>query len=141
MRSVRSLARICSWAQLKNMPALGEKKDKKEKKGKTKESTSASEDGKKKKKSLKAKKDKTADQEKAQSTLRLSSSSFEAGALTASPGPAPAAHLQARLGVDNSQTLGVKKRSILGLGLPSTMRLPSLGARTPRPTRGSRSLF
>ena len=29
-----------------------------------------------------------------------------------------------------AQTLGAKKRSILGLGLPSTMRLPSLGART-----------
>lgn len=48
-------------------------------------------------------------------TLRLSSSSFEAGALTASPG---------------AQTLGAKKRSIPRLGLASTLHFPSLDART-----------
>ncbi|KAF9482957.1 hypothetical protein BDN70DRAFT_892146 [Pholiota conissans] len=146
MRSVRSLARIGSWAQLKNMPAEeGEvevvkeekkekekgkgEKDKKEKKDKKKkEKKESGEEGKEKKdkKKKSTKKDKSAEKEtekeKAQSTVRLSSSSFEAGALTSSPGPAPAAApSQAAM----AQTLGPKKHSILGLGLPSSLRLPS----------------
>ncbi|KAG8220621.1 hypothetical protein J3R82DRAFT_2877 [Butyriboletus roseoflavus] len=96
MRSVRSLARIGSWAQLKNTPnpdaAAVTIKDKES-------------DGKKKKK----KKD------KAKETNRSSGSSFEAGALSASPA-APK---------NESKSLGKKKASILGLGLPSTIRLPS----------------
>ena len=105
MRSVRSLARIGSWAQLKNTPnpdaaAVADEPVK------DKES-----DEKKKKK----KKDKDKGKDKSKETIRYSGSSFEAGALTASPaGPK-----------HESRSLGKKKASILGLGLPSTMRLPS----------------
>lgn len=105
MRSVRSLARIGSWAQLKSMPnpdtaaiAVAPVKDKEA-------------DGKKKKK----KKEKEKEKEKTKETIRYSGSSFEAGALTSSP--AASKH--------ESKSLGKKKASILGLGLPSTMRLPS----------------
>ena len=105
MRSVRSLARIGSWAQLKNTPnpdapeaAVAPVKDKES-------------DGKKKKK----KKEKEKEKDKAKETIRYSGSSFEAGALSASP--AGSKH--------ESRSLGKKKASILGLGLPSTMRLPS----------------
>ncbi|KAG2030786.1 hypothetical protein BDR03DRAFT_161432 [Suillus americanus] len=110
MRSVRSLARIGSWAQLKNMPApddtpkptppvISEPKKKKKKKdrGQNKE----------KEKEKEKEKDKAA-------TVRYSGSSFEAGALSASPDKNA-----------SRATLG-KKKSILGLGLPSTMRLPSM---------------
>ncbi|KAH7884200.1 hypothetical protein F5I97DRAFT_1671717 [Phlebopus sp. FC_14] len=100
MRSVRSLARIGSWAQLKNTPNPGEinasAKDKDQP------------DGKKKKK-------KKQDKDKAKEIIRYSGSSFEAGALTASPAASNR----------DSRSLGMKKASILGLGLPSTMRLPS----------------
>ena len=116
MRSVRSLARIGSWAQLKNTPnpdaaatAVAPAKDKES-------------DGKKKKKKDKDKdkdkekeKEKEKDKDKAKETVRYSGSSFEAGGLTASP--AASKH--------QSKSLGKKKASILGLGLPSTMRLPS----------------
>jgi hypothetical protein len=60
------------------------------------------EGGEKKKKD---KKDKT-------DTIHLSTSSFEAGALTASP--------------EVNKTLGRKKHSILGLGLTPTVRLPTV---------------
>ncbi|KAF9219060.1 hypothetical protein BS17DRAFT_439592 [Gyrodon lividus] len=98
MRSVRSLARIGSWAQLKNTP----NPDNVDVPAKDKDP-----EAKKKKK----KKEKDKDKEE----MRYSGSSFEAGALTASP---------ARSKTD-SKSLGKKKASILGLGLPSTMRLPS----------------
>lgn len=104
MRSVRSLARIGSWAQLKNTPnpdaavAVAPVKDKES-------------DGRKKKK----KKDKEKDKDNGRETIRYSGSSFEAGALSASPVTSKNA----------SKSLGKKKASILGLGLPSTMRLPS----------------
>ncbi|KAG1718128.1 uncharacterized protein EDB91DRAFT_662674, partial [Suillus paluster] len=106
IRSVRSLARIGSWAQLKNTPApedpptlaaapiISEPKRKKKKKDKDQLKE-------------KEKKDKAA-------TVRYSGSSFEAGALTASP-EKEACRASLR-----------KKKSILGLGLPSTMRLPYL---------------
>ncbi|KAG1847994.1 hypothetical protein C8R48DRAFT_779063 [Suillus tomentosus] len=108
MRSVRSLARIGSWAQLKNIPApddtpkptppvISEPKKKKKKKDKSQH----------KEKEKAKEKDKAA-------TVRYSGSSFEAGALSASPEKNA-----------NRATLG-KKKSILGLGLPSTMRLPSM---------------
>lgn len=108
MRSVRSLARIGSWAQLKNIPApddtpkptppaISEPKKKKKKKDK----------GQKKEKEKEKEKDRAA-------TIRYSGSSFEAGALSASPDKNA-----------NRATLG-KKKSILGIGLPSTMRLPSM---------------
>ncbi|KAL4064764.1 hypothetical protein V8B97DRAFT_2010772 [Scleroderma yunnanense] len=97
MRSVRSIARIGSWAQLRGAPNPedGEKRDKDQP------------DAKKKKK----KKEK----ERAKETIRYSGSSFEAGALTASPAASKT----------DSRSLGKRKTSILGLGLPSTMRLPS----------------
>ena len=115
MRSVRSLARIGSWAQLKSMPnpdepaaAVAPAKDKES-------------DGKKKKKKKDKDKEKEKDRDrgkdkdKAKETIRYSGSSFEAGSLTGSP--VASKH--------ESKTLGKKKASILGLGLPSTMRLPS----------------
>lgn len=98
MRSVRSLARIGSWAQLKNIPnpdsvtaAAAPIKDKES-------------DGKKKKK----KKEK--EKEKAKETIRYSGSSFEAGTLSASP-------VDSKHGL---KSLGKKRASILRLGLPST---------------------
>ncbi|KAI6137090.1 hypothetical protein F5141DRAFT_1230782 [Pisolithus sp. B1] len=97
MRSVRSLARIGSWAQLKGPPST-EDADK----DKDKEQPDAK---KKKKKKEKA---------KVKETARYSGSSFEAGALSASPAASKT----------GSRSLG-KKTSILGLGLPSTMRLPT----------------
>lgn len=127
MRSVRSLARIGSWAQLRNeegMPAAKPEPKEKPKTEKPKDSVreksgikkkgsdkekAALEDGKKKKK-----KKETKEKDKAQ-TVRISTSSFEVGALTASP--------EARK--TETQTLGKKKLSILGLGLPSSMRIRS----------------
>ncbi|KAG1727136.1 hypothetical protein EDB19DRAFT_1914356 [Suillus lakei] len=116
MRSVRSLARIGSWAQLKNIPApddtpkpippvISEPKKKKKKKDKGQH--------KEKEKEKEKEKDKDKDKDKA-ATARYSGSSFEAGALSASPDKNTC-----------RATLG-KKKSILGLGLPSTMRLPSM---------------
>lgn len=130
MRSVRSLARIGSWAQLRNgddeetatssEPVKGEgkkekrNKEKKDKKGSVKKSRDkASEKEKKKEKKSK---------EKSQ-TLRVSTSSFEVGALS------PARSLRPPMSHDGSfkepKSLGKKR---LGLGLPSTMtmRLPSV---------------
>ncbi|TFK33165.1 hypothetical protein BDQ12DRAFT_448473 [Crucibulum laeve] len=159
MRSVRSLARMSSWAQLKNMPAPGpedeergleEKKPKEEKKVKEKKVKStkseetadremkkkkvkkskssapnaeeANEEGEKKKKVKKSsKKEKDTLRDKATlsaqpATVRQSSSSFEVGHLTASP----------EVKKTDTKSLGKKKHSILGLGLPSTMRLPTI---------------
>ncbi|KDR69956.1 hypothetical protein GALMADRAFT_898782 [Galerina marginata CBS 339.88] len=178
IRSVRSLARMGSWAQLNEaggLPATApkEKEKEKEKTGKkksvkssgsggaedekpkkTKEKTKGKGKDEKEKDDKVSKKEKTKSKDKSKSkdktkdkepkepkdTLRLSSSSFEAGALTASPGPAPgvsssaspASNSVSSTGNAGAQTLGVhtlgpKKRStLLGLGLPSTMRLPSV---------------
>jgi len=109
MRSVRSLARIGSWAQLKSIPApddvlappapiISEPKKRKKKK---------------KDKDQRKEKEGEKNEDKA-ATVRYSGSSFEAGALSASPEK------------DAGRTLLKKKKSILGLGLPSTMRLPSM---------------
>ncbi|KAL0562882.1 hypothetical protein V5O48_019196, partial [Marasmius crinis-equi] len=136
MRSMRSLARIGSWAQLKNGSGPGEApvsakevepKEKKEKEDGKKKGTK-----KKKEKGEKEKERKVKEKEKAK-PVRSSSSSFEIG--TASP----RADGKQSLGKKNSfeigtaspradgkQSLGKKKRSILGLGLPSTMRLPNV---------------
>lgn len=118
IRSVRSLARIGSWAQLKNMPPPDENKapatvkEKSVKKKKTKEGDAKEETGgESKSKKNKSRKNKSTKPEKTQ-TVRLSSSSFEVGGLTASP--------------EAPKTIGPKKHSILGLGLPSTMRLPTV---------------
>ena len=117
IRSVRSLARMGSWAQLKNMPPPDENKEpatvkeKCVKKKKTKKEGDAEKEKGGEKKSKKSKKNKSTKIEKTE-TLRISTSSFEVGGLTASPEP--------------PKTIGPKKRSILGLGLPSTMRLPTV---------------
>ena len=101
MRSVRSIARISSWAQLRGAPNLedADKKDKDQPEAKKK----------------KKKKDKEKEKERVKETIRYSGSSFEAGSLTASP----------EMPKTGSKSLGKKKTSILGLGLPSTIRLPS----------------
>ncbi|KAK0199510.1 hypothetical protein DFS33DRAFT_1388474 [Desarmillaria ectypa] len=99
LRAMRSLARIGSWAQLRN-PGNEDDVSKKYKDVPKKAKTGQKDTEKKKKK--------TNDRQ------RVSTSSFEAGALTASP--------------EVTRTLGYnKKRSILGLGLPSSMamRLPA----------------
>ncbi|KAF9258752.1 hypothetical protein L218DRAFT_711641 [Marasmius fiardii PR-910] len=118
MKSMRSLARIGSWAQLKNgtgpgEPADVETKEKKNEDGKKKTTKKKEKGDKEKKKVEKEVKEKSKGKAKAQ-TVRSSGSSFEVGALTASPN------------VARNQSLGKKKRSILGLGLPSTMRLPNV---------------
>ncbi|KAF8839757.1 hypothetical protein BDN67DRAFT_736710 [Paxillus ammoniavirescens] len=100
MRSVRSLARIGSWAQLKNVPNPDEV-----------DAPAKEKDPEAKKKKKKKEKEK----DRAKETIRYSGSSFEAGALTASPAGSKV----------DTKSLGKKKASILGLGLPSTMRLPS----------------
>jgi serine/arginine repetitive matrix protein 2 len=115
IRSVRSLARIGSWAQLKNMPPPDENKapatvKEKSVKKKAKEGGAEEEKG-GEKKSKNNKNNKSTKKEKAQ-TVRLSSSNFEVGRLTASP--------------EAPKTISPKKHSILGLGLPSTMRLPTV---------------
>ena len=147
IRSMRSLARMGSWAQSSSMPTAQElaeemkmevgerekkehKKDKgkkREKDGTIKEKKSKKGEGqdgekiKKKKKKVEeevgtvkkktVKKAKEKEQDKA-TTMRISTSSFEVGHLSASP-VVP-------------KTLGSKKHSILGLGLPSTIRLPRM---------------
>ncbi|KAF9065359.1 hypothetical protein BDP27DRAFT_1424922 [Rhodocollybia butyracea] len=113
MRSVRSMARIGSWAQLKNGTGPGDEVSQKEveKKGKDKVKAKSKDKDEPKKKTKKEKSEKKEDKSKTQ-RIRNSTSSFEAGNLTSSP--------QAKA------SLGKKKRSILGLGLPSTMRLPAV---------------
>ncbi|KAH9487444.1 hypothetical protein JR316_0001520 [Psilocybe cubensis] len=152
IRSVRSLARIGSWAQLKNMPAPGpedteelgmQPKDEKKMKKKGKKAKTAEgekneqeKEGKKKKKGTKkgkANKENVETATKAQ-PIRQSTSSFEVGALTSSPGgpstavsPVSMEFTNNQLNVGNAKTLGAKKSSgmLLGLGYPSTMRLPN----------------
>ncbi|KAJ4485212.1 hypothetical protein J3R30DRAFT_3696531 [Lentinula aciculospora] len=113
LRAMRSIARIGSWAQLKNGTGPGDEPFPKEleKKEKDKVKTKSKEKDDTKKKSKKDKSEKKEDKNKSQ-RIRNSTSSFEAGALTTSP--------------DAKASLGKKKRSILGLGLPSTMRLPAV---------------
>jgi len=126
IRSVRSLARMGSWAQLKNMPppeeneapaTVKEKKKTSKEKGTKKKKTKggdAEEEKEEKEGEKKPKKKKKSTKKDKAETVRLSSSSFEVGGLTASP--------------EAPKTIGPKKHSILGLGLPSTMRLPTVRA-------------
>ncbi|KAK0232546.1 hypothetical protein IW262DRAFT_1725 [Armillaria fumosa] len=94
LRAMRSLARIGSWAQLRNP---GNENEAPKHKDVPKKPKAVKKDAEKKKK-------------KPKDHQRNSTSSFEAGALTASP--------------EVTRTLGYsKKRSILGLGLPSTMTM------------------
>jgi len=103
IRSVRSLARMGSWAQLKNSDETA---------AAPQDNISTKEKSKAQDKSSIRKAKKSSKKSKA--PVRSSTSSFEAGALTASP--------------EAAKTLGTKKRSVLGLGLglPSTMRLPNV---------------
>jgi serine/arginine repetitive matrix protein 2 len=145
IRSMRSLARMGSWAQMKgtshptaqemaeemaNAESEGEKRKEKKKENdgtlKEKKKSKKGEDEEKKSKKRKKEKGKSeedgsgtvkkssmkkAGKDKAR-TMRISTSSFEVGHLSASP--------------EATKTLGTKKHSILGLGLPSTMRLPRI---------------
>ncbi|PIL26963.1 hypothetical protein GSI_10101 [Ganoderma sinense ZZ0214-1] len=133
IRSMRSLARMASWAQLSNdkegntgvaapietakAKSTKEKKEK-EPKEKTKEKGEPKKKKKKEKEKTKEKESKVEKKEK-EKTIRYSGSSFEAGALSAQGSPARQLEAGAR-------TLTRKKQSILGLGLPSTMRLSTV---------------
>ena len=141
MRSVRSLARMASWAQLSNDkegnpgPVVTEtikakSKDRKEnKENREKEKKKSSKEDGETKKRKKKEKEKTKEKEKEskgkeQLTVRYSGSSFEAGALSAQPSPAPPRTAPVH---DGARTLTTrKKQSVLGLGLPSTMRLSTV---------------
>ena len=118
-----------------------EGKEKKMKNKKTEDPESRGDDAKKSKskESSKSKSSKLKDSVQAPeaSTPRLSTSSFKVGALSASPGPMAARTLgestssYSSAGAGSGAYLGVggvaqKKRSILGLGLPSTIRLPTV---------------
>ncbi|KAI0938313.1 hypothetical protein AcV5_000019 [Taiwanofungus camphoratus] len=123
IKSMRSLARMASWAQLTNTNN-GEKEGGgsanantntiNSTKVKAKEKEKDKGDGEKKKK-----KEKEKEKEK-EKTIRYSGSSFEAGALSTQGSPAP---LPAISREEPTKALGKKKQSVLGLGLPSTMRL------------------
>ncbi|KZT25561.1 hypothetical protein NEOLEDRAFT_1178340 [Neolentinus lepideus HHB14362 ss-1] len=112
MRSMRSMARIRSWAQLKNPESEGPVATK-SKSTKEKEKDAKPETKKKKKKG------KTEKKEEMQRTVRTSGSSWEVGALTASPGTV--------------QSLG-KKKSMLGLGWPSTVRFGTARSNSSSPS-------
>ncbi|RPD56493.1 hypothetical protein L226DRAFT_550932 [Lentinus tigrinus ALCF2SS1-7] len=137
IRSMRSLARMASWAQLSNDkegntgPAATETlktKTKEEKKMKEKDEKKTKEKGEMKKKKKKEKekpkekesKEKESREKEKEKTIRYSGSSFEAGALSTQGSPAP---LKTE---DGSRTLTRKKQSVLGLGLPSSMRLSTV---------------
>lgn len=133
IKSMRSLARMASWAQLTNNgdkenvelapEATAPKKVKeksegdRKKKEKTKEKKEKTKERKDEKGTVKRKEKEKATKE---STVRYSSSSFEAGALSTQASPLPA--------VKDAKTLGRKKQSMLGVGLPSTMRLTTASA-------------
>ncbi|KAA1479222.1 hypothetical protein DENSPDRAFT_830309 [Dentipellis sp. KUC8613] len=104
MRSMRSMARLASWA-----PPLTS--------GTTNNTNNNNNTLTKKDKEAAKKEKKKAKKEGRAQTLRLSSSSFEAGALTS---PDCAQFQDKEDGGANK-----KKQSVLGLGLPSTMRFGS----------------
>jgi hypothetical protein len=107
MRSVKSFARIGNWAQSK-----GEEMPKKEKEKTVKEKKKVKEGGEEKKSRRVSKKEK--EKEKDDTVRRMSGSSFEAGALSSGPMS------------DGKAGSVSRKHSILGLGLPSSMRLPRM---------------
>ena len=116
MRSVRSLARIGSWAQLKKDNGSQEDKEV-EKETESKDGTK-SETHRKEKKSKKERKEKKErkKKEKEAEEEKTTTSTFETG--RASPSTT-------RSTSSGSQPLN-RKVSILGLGLPSSIRLPTL---------------
>ncbi|KAH9913689.1 uncharacterized protein BXZ73DRAFT_81864 [Epithele typhae] len=129
IRSMRSLARMASWAQLSNdkegnaAPEPTQTTKPKSKDTKEKKEKAAKKEGEPTKKKKKEKtKEKESAKEKEKTISRYSGSSFEAGALSSQPSPAPHATT-----VEGARTLTTRrKQSILGLGLPSTMRLSTV---------------
>ena len=135
IRSMRSLARMASWAQLSNDkegnigPAAtetmktktrDERKTKEKDEKKTKEKGETKKKKKKEKEKPKEKESKEKESREKEKTIRYSGSSFEAGALSTQGSPAPVKT------EDGTRTLTRKKQSVLGLGLPSTMRLSTV---------------
>lgn len=125
IRSVRSLARIGSWAQLKK--ESGSQREREEKSDEKPKERSKSESERKKEKKSKRekeekqkakreKKERAAKEEEVKETTRTKSMSTSSAELDGLPPSAKE---------DNSHKLN-KKMSILGLGLPSSMRLPTL---------------
>ncbi|KAL6299475.1 hypothetical protein BKA93DRAFT_870647 [Sparassis latifolia] len=118
IRSMRSLARMASWAQLTNTnndineAARATAPSKTKAKEKEKEAKEKGE-GKKKKKKEKEK-------EAKKKTIRSSGSSFEAGALSAQESPRTVKQ------ESPVRTLRHTKQSVLGLGLPSTLRMSTV---------------
>ena len=110
LRAMKSVARLASWSQ----PKVDEKETKKER-----------EEGTEKKKSKKSKKEKEVAEKKAKEkkgkdgTVRMSTSSFEAG--TISSPCIPKVSLEVSSEDRAPKTIG-KKQSVLGLGLPSSLR-------------------
>ena len=110
LRAMKSMARLASWSQ----PKADEKEAKKEK-----------EDAVEKKKSKKTKKEKEVAEKKTKEkkgkdgTVKTSTSSFEAGAL--SDAYIPKVSLEVPSEDRAPKTIG-KKQSVLGLGLPSSLR-------------------
>ena len=110
MKSVRSMARLTSWSQ----PKADEKEAKKEKEGVEKKK------GKKSKKEKEAAEKKTSKDKGAKGgTIKMSTSSFEAGSINDTGIPKLSLEVPPE---DNiTKTIG-KKQSVLGLGLPSSLR-------------------
>ncbi|KAH6901141.1 hypothetical protein BKA70DRAFT_1115030 [Coprinopsis sp. MPI-PUGE-AT-0042] len=128
MRSVRSFARIGAWASGDGANEEVKKDGTvKEKKSKSKSKKDKEAKDKKDSKKEKAKGDEEKEVKTKESAVRLSTSSFEAGALTSSPAPPPRS--QSSLGIygHKSSTRNDATHSILGLGLPSSMRLGGRG--------------
>ncbi|KAI0077491.1 hypothetical protein K474DRAFT_1077009 [Panus rudis PR-1116 ss-1] len=123
MRSMRSIARMKSWATLSGATKEGNNgandaistNATNNTTGTTipNDHTTATKEDKKTKKKSKKEKEKEKEKEKKDKTIRNSGSSFEAGALSAQASPMP----------PKSKETMKKKQSVLGLGLPSTLRL------------------
>jgi len=140
---MRSMARLTSWSQ----PKVDEKETKKEKVNQKKE------EGVEKKKSKKSRKEKEVAEKKAakekagkDGTNKMSTSSFEAGSI--SDAHVPRVSPEVPLKDNIPKTIG-KKQSVLGLGLPSSLRFGTVrsaastaassttGAKEERPPTGT----
>jgi len=118
MKSMRSMARLTSWSQ----PKADEKEPKKEKASQKREK----EEGAEKKKSKRSKKEREVAEKKAakektarDGTAKMSTSSFEAGSI--GDARIPRVSLEVPPEDNIPKTIG-KKQSVLGLGLPSSLR-------------------
>ena len=116
MKSMRSMARIGSWAQVKN-----EDKEKEKEKVVMKEKTEAK---KKKKTEVVGKKKGTKEKKAKEKTIRLLGSSFEAGTATDFLPVKISEDVSGK--DDETKSLGKKKQSILGLRLPSSMKFGTI---------------